>query len=103
MTTQGNGQRPLAYQVRWSEQTKILLKQQHLEAAQAGKGHRFIAALRQITERLRTDPLVFGEPQYRLPALKLLVRQAVVGPLVVDYAVHDEKPLVFIRGFKLLG
>src|SRR5208283_193021 len=42
-------------------------------------------------------PLTFGEPHYRLPALKLLVRQAVVSPLVVDFAVHEDRLLVFIR------
>jgi hypothetical protein len=66
-------------------------------------GRGFLTALRQIVQRLRTDPLTFGEPQYGLPALHLVVRHAIVAPLVVDYAVHTERPLVFIRGFKLLS
>jgi hypothetical protein len=37
------------------------------------------------------------------PALQLLVRQGGVRPLVVDYAVHETQPLVFIRGFTLLS
>ena len=45
----------------------------------------------------------FGEPLYRLPALRLLVRQAVVLPLVVVYAVHEDQALVLIRGFKVLS
>ena len=83
MTSKGNGQ-PGAYQVLMSQQTKSALKQHHLDAAHAGRGKKFVASFRQIVERLRTDPLVFGEPQYRLPSLKLLVRQAVVSPIVVD-------------------
>jgi hypothetical protein len=47
--------------------------------------------------------LTFGEPLYRLPALRLLVRHAMVAPLVVDYAVYEERPVVFIRGFKVLS
>lgn len=63
----------------------------------------FLAALRTIYERLQKDPMQFGEPLYTLPAMKLLVYQVVVGPVVVDYAVHQGKPLVFLRGVKLLG
>jgi hypothetical protein len=86
-----------------SEQIKTGLSQLHHEAAQAGIGPPFIAALRVIGTRLRTDPPVFGEAQYRLPYLQLRVRQAAVAPLVVDYAVHEERPWVFIRGFKLFS
>jgi hypothetical protein len=103
MSNQGNGRQPVAYLVRLSELTKKALKRQYLESAQAGKGPQFLSALHQIGERLRTDPLTFGEPQYRLPALQLMVRQGVVSPLIVDYAVHEELPFVFIRGFKLLS
>jgi hypothetical protein len=46
---------------------------------------------------------VFGEALYSLPALKLEVRQAVVAPIVVDFAVHNEQQVVFIRGFKVLS
>ena len=62
-----------------------------------------LGAYRQIVEQLRTDPLTFGEPLYHLPVLKLQVRQAIILPLVVDFAVHEELPLVFIRGFKVLA
>jgi hypothetical protein len=100
---QGNGEQPGTYQVHLSLETKKKLQELHQEATQAGTGPRFIEALRVIAQRLRTDPMVFGELQYRLPALKLSVRQAIVSPLVVDYAVHDERPLVFNRGFKVLS
>lgn len=102
MSSQGNGQ-PITYQVSMSEQTKALLKQRQREADQAGVGAQFLSACRIIWERLRTDPVSFGETKSHLPALKLLVCQAVVSRLVVDYAVHQERPLVFIRGFKVLS
>lgn len=102
MSSQGNGQ-PFRYTVHMSQQDRLLLRQRHQQAIQQGTGGTFLAALRQIVERLHQDPLTFGEPLYRLPALRLQVRQAVVLPLVVDYAVHEDQPLVFIRGFKVLS
>lgn len=100
---EGNGQSSGTYRVLMSEHTRTDLRTRYLEAQQAGIGQGFIRAFRQITVRLRTDPLIFGEPQYRLPALRLSVRQGVVAPLVVAYAVHEERPVVFIRGFKYLA
>jgi len=67
-----------------------------------GKGKLFVQSLRQILAQLRLEPSRFGEPLYSLPALRLTVRQAVVIPLVVYYGVHNEKPLVFVNGFKVL-
>jgi hypothetical protein len=68
-----------------------------------GRGHEFLIALKSITERLETDPTVLGEPAYRLAGLRLQVRTCVVRPLVVDFAVHEEQPVVFIKGVKLLS
>jgi hypothetical protein len=102
MSSQGNGQSK-RYSVHGSKQTKAVLDQLHQQAVEAGIGQQFAAALRQIGNRLQADPLALGEPLYRLPALKLLVCQAVILPLVVNFAVHDELPLVFIRGFKVLS
>jgi hypothetical protein len=102
MTSQGNGQ-PRTYKVSMSEQNRDLVKQKQREATQAGNGEQFLAAWRIIVERLRTDPLSFGDLLYHLPALKLLVYRAVVASVVVEYAVHDEKPVVFIRVFKVLS
>ena len=98
MKASGNSQRH--YAVVMSKQNKKLLLEKHREAALLGKGAQFLAAFRLILQRLHRDPLIFGEPIYRLPALRLAVRQAMVSPLFVDYAVHEELPIVFIRGFK---
>jgi len=101
MTSQGNGQRR-DYVVKASAKNIAVLKKLHFIEAQKGKGQGFVASLRRLDERLKNDPLNFGEPLYRLPALKLIVRQAVLAPIVVTYAVQEEKRLVFIRGFSLL-
>ncbi len=62
-----------------------------------------MAAYREIVRRLQRDPLVFGEELYALPALQLKVRTAAVHPIVVDYAVHEQRKLVFIQGFKVMS
>src|SRR5262249_20802605 len=102
MSPQGNGH-SVPYTVTMSEQTKAIVKNLHSQAMGQGAGERFVAALRQAIQRLRIEPMILGEPCYRLPALRLQVRQGVVAPLVIDYAVHEEKPLVFIRAIKVLS
>jgi hypothetical protein len=101
MTPQGNGP-PIRYDVRMSGVVGDRLKELHREAADSGRGKAFVSAFRQIVARLQRDPVNFGEPLYRLPALRLLVCQGAIHPLVVDYAVHETLPLVFIRGVTLL-
>jgi hypothetical protein len=88
MTSHGNGQRQV-YVVKASAKNIAVLKQLHFIEAQKGKGQRFVASLRRLDERLKNDPLDFGEPLYRLPALKLLVCQGVLAPIVVTFAVHE--------------
>ncbi len=74
-----------------------------LKATRTGRGNEFLAALRQIRQRLRQAPLSFGEPLYRLAALRLRVRSAVVSPVSIHFAVHEDRPLVFITAVSLLS
>jgi hypothetical protein len=69
-------------------------------AVHAGKGQEFLSALRMMDERLRMDPIGFGDPWYNLPAGKLRVFVRVFPPLVMGYAVHHAQPLVFVRGIR---
>ena len=97
---EGNGQE---YNVQMVGLAKSQLKQHYFEAAAAGTGQRLSAALRQIVSRLQKDPLNFGEPLYRLPTLNLQVRKGAIAPVAGFYGVHNEKPLVWINGFKMLS
>lgn len=101
MSNPGNGAGSF-YRIVLSDRVTELLHTLHVGAMEAGFGVAFVAAFRNIVQRLRTDPLTFGEPHYRLPTLQLQVRQAGVHPLIVDYAVHEEQHLVFVQGFKVL-
>jgi hypothetical protein len=78
------------------------LKQLQRRAKAQGRGEEVLAAIRSIWRKLSDDPLEFGEPLYRLPALRLRVRHGAVGPLLLYFAVHEDKPLVFIKGVTLL-
>ncbi len=96
MTSQKNGE-PARYEVIVSKQVGSVIKQLHQQAAQRGEGQQFLTALRTIHHRLHEEPQAFGEPLFHLPALKLLIYQAIVAPLVVHYALHQERPLVIVR------
>ena len=73
------------------------------QATRQGRGEEFLRAARAIYNRLRQDPNEFGEPLYRLSALRMQVRCGVIRPLSVDFAVCEDRPLVFIKTLRLLG
>jgi len=103
MTAPTNGDSAGPYRVVSSD----LFRQQVLaslaDAVQAGTAQEFRTALRRIWDRLRSDPWNFGEAKYRLPALKLQVRQGAIRPVIVYYAVHEDWSIVFVRGFRVLS
>ncbi len=61
-----------------------------------------MAALRKVIRRLGRDPRSFGDLNYRLPALRLQVRCAVIRPIVVHFAVSEDRQEVYIKAVKLL-
>jgi hypothetical protein len=74
-----------------------------LQATQEGRGPELLRATRTVAERLQNDPTDFGEPLYRLPALRMQVRCAIVRPLYINFAVCEDRPLVFIKLIKILA
>jgi hypothetical protein len=79
-----------------------LLKRLQRQAALEGRGNEMLLALRQIGRRLQTDPLNLGEPLFRLPTLRIQIRTVSLRPLVIDFGVCEDRPLVFFRSIKLL-
>ena len=77
-------------------------KQIQKRAKEEGRGEQVLLASHHALHQLSYDPTEFGEPLYRLPAMRLRVRHAAVGPLVIHFAVHDQMPLVFIKGVSIL-
>jgi hypothetical protein len=91
------------YQVDYSGAVGAALRRLYRRAKQRGQGKQFTAAFREILASLRTKPLTVGEPLYSLPGLQLQVRTIVVAPLLLDFAVHEERRIVWIKGGKLLS
>ncbi len=102
MATGGDG-KPILYQVKLSEQIKDAIRKDYHQAVQQGRAQQFLASLRSIYNRLQRDPKDFGETLFHLPALRLVVFQAIVAPIAVIYALHEDKPLVFFKAVFLLG
>jgi hypothetical protein len=78
------------------------LKQIQKQAKDEGRGEQVLTSMRRIWHELSYNPHDFGEPLYRLPGLGLQVCHAVVGPLLIYFAIHHQMPLVFIKEVALL-
>lgn len=96
----GNGQP--RFSVRISGAVAATLKKLQRQAWRERRGEAFLTAFQAISARLIPDPMGFGEPLYHLPALRLQVRHGIMRPLMVYFAVHEDEPLVFIKGVTLL-
>lgn len=92
-----NGDR--VYAVHMAKKVALQLKNL-LEGS--SRGDEIVASLKRINERLEQDPWNFGEQRFHLYELRLQMRVAVVSPISVIYAVHMDRPDVYIRGFVAL-
>jgi hypothetical protein len=90
------------FEVSISGATRELLTRLHDAAAADGRKPDFLAALRTISQRLRTDPVSFGEELFDLQSLRLTVKAAVVLPLAVEFGVYAGRRLVFVRTFRYI-
>lgn len=93
---------PDEYEVHGSRETWRILRKIQARATRQGRGEQVLQAIRHIEERLRTNPTDFGEPLYRLPAMKMVVPCALAPPLVIDFGVCEDGPIVFIKDIRLL-
>ena len=101
MAVPGNG--TPRFEVRCSGALIEQIRRVHRKARRQGRAGLVTQAFRKIIDQLERDPFNAGEPAYRLPSLRLQVRRAVIKPLVVDFAVCEDRPLVFLKGVKLLS
>ena len=85
------------YQVIYSGQIKAKLKDLLNQAKKAGKLSRFVAAAMKMDERLRSDPLNFGELIGNLRWKKMPLHVGFARPLKVDFAILEAERMVFVR------
>jgi hypothetical protein len=90
------------FEVHCSKANAEHLIQIQKQAKEQGRGEEVLSAIRSIWHRLSFEADEFGEPLYRLPGLRIQVRQGAIGPLLIYFGVCEDRPLVFIKGAKLL-
>jgi hypothetical protein len=100
MPSSTNGERQ--YRLGFSEVIRKALHKLQNRASSEGRGEQFLQALRSIIDGLVHRPRELGEPLYQLNALRLQVRHVAVRPLAIHFAVHKDRPLVFIKAVDLL-
>ena len=62
------------------------------QAKREGRAEASMTAAREIRVRLQQLPGKLGEPLYRLPALRLEIRHAALGPLLMFLGIHVNRP-----------
>jgi hypothetical protein len=68
-------------------------------AAVVGKTVEYLAALKTILHQLAMEPLVWGDPWYRLSQLGLQIYHRACAPLHVSYGVDPARRIVYIKRF----
>lgn len=98
----GNGQGP-PYQISSIGHVDKNIRRFQRQASRQGRGEQFLTALKYIYQQLQNDPHALGDPVYRLSSLRLQIYICSLRPLVMYYAVHEDRPLVFITDVKLMA
>lgn len=78
------------YRVVYSQAVVQRLKVLAIRATYIGIGQQFLAALKTILQSLATDPVGWGDPNYRLRSLNLLVCHGILSFLHVRYVVDED-------------
>ena len=77
------------------KQLKALLQR----AITLGRRTEFLTALKDINEKLTSDPLAWGDPQFHMRQLGLLGCHAIHNFLHLFYAVDEQRRLVYVKEF----
>jgi hypothetical protein len=93
---------PAPYRVVYSEYVRNELRALLARAKANGQGKQAVDAAREINRRLHLYPQ-FGEPRRDLKTLGATMGSGTVPPLVLEYAIDEERRLVFVAiPFKVL-
>jgi hypothetical protein len=99
MGSAGNGQH---YGIAFFGSLAQEIDKLHDIAVAAGLGNAFLAALEYAVFRMQHDPWEFGELIQHLKHARLKIHIRIVKPLVIEFGIHEEKPLVLIKRIRLM-
>lgn len=85
-----------AYTLVFTAEQREQLKTWAERAATQGTVAEYLAVLKTIHRQLTTEPLVWGDPWYRLSQLGLQVYQRACTPLHITYAVDTVRQIVYV-------
>jgi hypothetical protein len=71
-------------------------------AIASGRREPYVAAATAIQQKLATEPLSWGDPLFRLHQLGLVRCQGVAPPFLVNYAVDEQRRIVYVQDIQLL-
>jgi hypothetical protein len=98
MYSVGNGQH---YQISFFGTLAQELKKLKKRANAAGLGSAYVAALEYAIFRMQHDPWGFGELKALLQHARLHIHVAVIKPLIIEFGIHEDKPIVLIKSVRL--
>ena len=85
------------YRISFLQPARERIKRCAQAATGLGIAQEYAATLRVILDRLAREPAEWGDPYKRLHAAKLLIYKRLYNGLYVEYAVHEEARVVFVR------
>jgi hypothetical protein len=88
-----------AYKLVLSAKQRQQLRTWAERAAAGGKTAEYLAMLKTINHHLTTEPLVWGDPWFRLSQLNLQVYERACTPLHISYAIDIEQRIVYVVKF----
>jgi hypothetical protein len=91
------------YKVVFSGQQREQLRRWGHAAVRLGLGEQYLAALKEIDEQLRKDPVSWGNPLRQLREGGLLLCHRACSPLHVSFAVDEERQIVYVKEIRTLS
>jgi hypothetical protein len=88
------------YRVELLHTARTRIKRCGKEARLLGITKDYAATIRSILENLTVVPLTWGDPIGQYKGAKLFLFRRVFGRVLTEYAVHEEKHIVYIKECK---
>jgi hypothetical protein len=85
------------YKVEFLQPVRAEIKRCLRDAQRIGIAREVIATIRAVHRKLVATPHAWGEPIHHYRAAKLVLRKMIADRLLVVFAVHEERPLVFVK------